>query len=83
MNLLTDLGALVSKYAAPLMTYVYSFAGLTAANATGNLSVGLSSGAVAALFPAAVHLAHDIANDIKGVVADAKSVESAAQDSVK
>lgn len=81
MNVLSDLGSLVSKYAGPVLTYVYTMVGLQGANAVGLLPNSLGTASLAAFLPAGVHLAHDVANDIKGLVKDVKAIESAAQDS--
>jgi hypothetical protein len=64
MTLLSDLEALLSKYAAPLMSYVYSALGLTVANASGATSVSLGQGAGIAGIVAGVHAAHHVAGSL-------------------
>jgi hypothetical protein len=57
MNVLVaDLFALLNKYAAPVATYLVTFAGLVVANANGNLAVGTGTAAVVSALPAASHL---------------------------
>jgi hypothetical protein len=57
MNLLVaDVLALLNKYAAPVATYLVTFAGLVAANANGNLAVGTGTAAVVSAVPAVSHL---------------------------
>jgi hypothetical protein len=78
MSLLSDAEGLLSKYAGPVLTYVYSLVGLQGANAFGLLGNSVGTAAVASFIPAGVHLVHDVANDLKGLAKDAKAVEAAA-----
>jgi hypothetical protein len=73
VNLLDDLGSLASKYGHALASYVFAFLGLNLANASGQVNAGVGTAAVAALFPAVIHLGVDVVNDVRGIVKAAKA----------
>jgi hypothetical protein len=64
MSLLSDLEALLAKYAAPLLTYVYSVLGLVVADASKVANLSLGQGAGVAGIVAGVHAVHHVANGL-------------------
>lgn len=81
MSLLSDLSALLVKYARPVEVYLYTLVGGAVASTTqiAGDKLSFSATATTALIPAAVALAHDVVNDLRQLRADAAAVKAAAK----
>jgi hypothetical protein len=73
MNLLSDLVALVNKYAGPVVTYLATYG-----VAVGTGVAADSTSALVAVVPAVAHLVADVVKDAKAVKAAAVSVQDSA-----
>lgn len=67
MNLLADLGSLLSRYAKHAEVYIYSLLGSNGYTLAGGDKLSVGSNALLSLSPVIASLAHDILNGLRTV----------------